>query len=82
MRLWDVRHASDDPLNGTILAQGVDDVATFALGDIYKGEMPIILCVELHRALRALSCSPPLTSCLCSGEKSGKVTMFNHLPRT
>ena len=46
VRLWDVRRASDDPLNGRILAQGVDDVATFALGDIYKGEIPIILCVQ------------------------------------
>ncbi|KAI0374280.1 WD40 repeat-like protein [Pilatotrama ljubarskyi] len=43
VRLWDVRRSSDDPLNGTILAQGDYDVGTFALGDIYRGHMPIIV---------------------------------------
>ncbi|KAI8995525.1 hypothetical protein BD414DRAFT_409596 [Trametes punicea] len=55
VRLWDVRLAADDPLNGTILARCDYDVATFTLGDIYKGDKPIIV-----------------------GERSGKVTTFDH----
>ncbi|KAI9062963.1 hypothetical protein FKP32DRAFT_1612178 [Trametes sanguinea] len=57
VRLWDVRRAADDPLNGTVLARGDYDVATFNLGDMYNGENPIIV-----------------------GERSGKVTIFDHTP--
>ncbi|KAI0651744.1 WD40-repeat-containing domain protein [Trametes meyenii] len=43
VRLWDVRRPSDDPLNGTILAQCEYDVATFTLGDPYRNDVPIIV---------------------------------------
>ena len=43
IRLWDTKLASSDPVNGRILAQSDDDVATFSLGDIFEGEVPIIL---------------------------------------
>ena len=43
VRLWDTKLASNDPVNGRILAQSDDDVATFSLGDIFDGEVPIIL---------------------------------------
>ncbi|CDO72346.1 hypothetical protein BN946_scf184977.g43 [Trametes cinnabarina] len=57
VRLWDVRRAADDPLNGTVLARCDYDVAAFNLGDIYNGEKPIVV-----------------------GERSGKVTVFDHCP--
>ena len=43
VRLWDTKLAASDPVNGRILAQSDDDVATFSLGDIFEGEVPIIL---------------------------------------
>ncbi|TBU35131.1 WD40-repeat-containing domain protein [Dichomitus squalens] len=43
VRLWDAKLASSDPVNGRILAQSDDHVATFSLGDIFQGEVPIIL---------------------------------------
>ncbi|OJT11045.1 hypothetical protein TRAPUB_12416 [Trametes pubescens] len=45
VRLWDVRRASDDPHNGTVLVKCDNDVSTFALGDVYKGEAPLIVGV-------------------------------------
>ncbi|KAH9944484.1 uncharacterized protein BXZ73DRAFT_39487 [Epithele typhae] len=45
VRLWDIKRAADDPLNGRVLAHGDSDVATFCLGDVSKGEIPIILYV-------------------------------------
>ena len=43
IRLWDVKKADDDPLNGTTLAKVDYDIATFCLGDVYKDEIPIIV---------------------------------------
>ena len=43
IRLWDVKRADDDPLNGRVLAQCDYDVSTFCLGDIHKQEIPIIV---------------------------------------
>ncbi|KAI0778074.1 WD40-repeat-containing domain protein [Trametes elegans] len=43
VRLWDLRRTSEDPLNGTILAQCDYDVGTFSLGDPYKDEVPLIV---------------------------------------
>ncbi|KAI0639295.1 hypothetical protein C8Q77DRAFT_51445 [Trametes polyzona] len=43
VRLWDVRRSSDDPLNGMVLARCDNDVSTFTLGDMYKGEAPLIV---------------------------------------
>ena len=43
--MWDVRRSSDDPLNGIVLARCDNDVSTFTLGDIYKGEATLIVSV-------------------------------------
>ncbi|KAI0361747.1 hypothetical protein OH77DRAFT_1546696 [Trametes cingulata] len=60
VRLWDVRRSSDDPLNGTILAQCDYDVGTFALGDMYKGDVPIIVLVFFHTDVTCSSLPSPL----------------------
>lgn len=40
-----MRRSSDDPHNGTVLVKCDNDVSTFALGDVYKGEAPLIVYV-------------------------------------
>jgi WD40 repeat protein len=43
IRFWDTRKASDDPMNGTVIAETDFDVGYFSLGDSYKGEMSLVV---------------------------------------
>ncbi|KII85867.1 hypothetical protein PLICRDRAFT_115460, partial [Plicaturopsis crispa FD-325 SS-3] len=43
IRLWDVRKASDDPLNGTVLAETDFNIGYFSLGDPAKQEKPLVV---------------------------------------
>ncbi|CCM00925.1 uncharacterized protein FIBRA_02972 [Fibroporia radiculosa] len=43
VRLWDVRTASDDPLNGTAIVQCEYDIGYFTLGDLSRGEKPLVV---------------------------------------
>ncbi|EIW64779.1 uncharacterized protein TRAVEDRAFT_111056 [Trametes versicolor FP-101664 SS1] len=73
VRLWDVRRSSDDPHNGTVLVKCDNDVSTFALGDVYKGEAPLIVYVgSLEDSV--LKYSRAVSRGVCSG----KVTVLEH----
>ncbi|GLB41833.1 putative WD40 repeat-like protein [Lyophyllum shimeji] len=43
VRFWDPLRAADSPQNGTVLAEVTSDVATFSLGDRFKGERALIV---------------------------------------
>ncbi|KZT06889.1 WD40 repeat-like protein [Laetiporus sulphureus 93-53] len=43
IRLWDVRRSTDDPFNGTPIAECDYGIGDFVTGDIGKGEHPLIV---------------------------------------
>lgn len=43
VRLWDVCKASNNPVNGTVIAETAFDVGYFSLGDPYKREKPLVV---------------------------------------
>jgi WD40 repeat protein len=43
IRLWDVNQAVGNPTNGRVIAQTDFDIGHFSLGDIHKGEVPLVV---------------------------------------
>lgn len=43
IRLWDINKAANSPGNGKVIAQTDFDVAHFSLGDVQKGELPLVV---------------------------------------
>jgi len=43
VRLWDIRKASNDPCNGTVIAETPFDIGYFSLGDPFKVEIPLVV---------------------------------------
>jgi len=43
IRLWDISQASDNPTNGRVVAETDFDIAHFSVGDISKGEAPLVV---------------------------------------
>jgi len=41
VRLWDISQATDNPVNGRVIAETDFDVAHFSIGDISRGEAPL-----------------------------------------
>jgi hypothetical protein len=41
--MWDTRRATNDHLNGVVLAETDYDVGHFSLGDRFKGEKPLVV---------------------------------------
>lgn len=43
VRLWDVKRSSDDPYNGTVLAQCKTDIGHFTIGDVHRQERALVV---------------------------------------